>query len=42
MKNEEMDVFARALLFLYTAALEQEGIKANLSITRIPDKDDGR
>lgn len=37
MKNEEMDVFARAFLFLYSAALKQEGIEADLTVTRIPN-----
>lgn len=32
MKNEELDVFVRASLFLYTAALKREGIKADLKV----------
>ncbi len=32
MKNEELDIFIKASLFLYTAALKREGIKADLKV----------
>ncbi len=34
MENEEMDVFARALLFLYKTALEEIGVAADLRVVR--------
>lgn len=36
MDEREGDVFQRALLFLYTAALRQEGIEAQLTVTQVP------
>lgn len=37
MKNEEMDVFARAFLFLYSTTLRDNGIEAELIVSRITD-----
>lgn len=34
MENEELDVFARALLFLYSAVLEKEGLEADLRVVK--------
>lgn len=39
MKNEELDVFDRALLFLYTAALREAGIEAKLKVVKVPDEE---
>lgn len=36
-QQEEMDVFARALQFLYKSALENAGFTAEIKVTKIPE-----
>lgn len=42
MDEREGDVFQRALLFLYTTALRNAGIEAQLTVTRVPGSEKGK